>query len=55
MDGAAAKAALQSLQARYNAEQAALAALQQRAIDHTAPPPAQRQGFWRGLLKARGN
>jgi tRNA A-37 threonylcarbamoyl transferase component Bud32 len=55
MDGAAAKAALQSLQARYNTEQAALAALQQRAIDHTAPPPAQRQGFWRGLLKARGN
>jgi serine/threonine protein kinase len=56
MDGAAAKAALQSLQGRYNAEQAALAALQQRAIDRMAPPPpARRQGFWRGLLKARGN
>jgi serine/threonine protein kinase len=54
MDGVAAKAALQSLQGRYNAEQAALAALQQRAMDRMAPP-RPRQGFWRGLLKARGN
>jgi len=29
--------------------------LQQRAIDQTIPPPAHRRGFWRGLLKARGN
>ena len=55
MDGAAAKAALQALQSRYNAEQASLASLQQRAIDQTIPPPAHRRGFWRGLLKARGN
>jgi serine/threonine protein kinase len=56
MDGFAARAALQSLQGRYNAEQGALAALQQRALDRMAPPPPQRrQGFWRGLLKARDN
>ena len=55
MDIAAAKAALQALQGRYNSEQAALAALQQRVIEQKGPAPSRRQGFWRGLLKARGN
>lgn len=56
IDGAAAKAALESLQARYNAEHAALAALHERANETSrAPAEPRREGFWRGLLKARGN
>lgn len=56
MDPTVAKAALEALQTRYNAEQAALAALHERAIEMTAPPAeSRRQGFWRGLLKVRGN
>lgn len=55
IDGAAAKAALEALQGKYNAEQAALAALQQRAADAMTPGRPRRLGFWRGLLRARGN
>jgi eukaryotic-like serine/threonine-protein kinase len=55
IDGAAARTVLQSLQARYNAEQAALAALQQRALDQVTRAGGRRAGFWRGFLKARGN
>jgi serine/threonine protein kinase len=55
IDGAAARTVLQSLQARYNAEQAALAALHQRALDQVTPARGRRAGFWRGFLKARGN
>lgn len=55
MEAAAAKTALEALQVKYNAEQAALAALHRRAIETMTPEPARRQGFWRGLLKARGN
>jgi serine/threonine protein kinase len=54
IDGTAARTVLQALQARYNTEQAALAALQQRALDQAAVR-SRRAGFWRGLLKARGN
>ena len=54
IDGTAARTVLQALQARYNTEQAALAALQQRALDHAAAR-SRRAGFWRGLLKARSN
>ena len=55
MDAAAAKAALEALQTRYNTEQAALATLQQRAIETITPERSRRQSFWRGLLRARGN
>jgi serine/threonine protein kinase len=57
MDRAAAVAALERLQARHNAEQAAVADLQARAADvMQASREADRpRGFWRGLLKARGN
>lgn len=56
IDGMAAKAALEALQARYNAEQAAFAALHERTIEAMSPPAeSRRQGFWRGLLKVRGN
>ncbi|HJR60855.1 MAG TPA: serine/threonine-protein kinase [Vicinamibacterales bacterium] len=57
MDRAVANAALEALQGRYNAEQAALAALHERADEAARPPsgPRSRGSFWRGLLKARGN
>ena len=55
IDAAAAKVALEDLQAEYNQEQAALAILQRRAIETMTPEPSRRQGFWRGLLRARGN
>ena len=55
MDGAAAKAALEALQARYNAEQAAIAELQQRVGQLTPPAPERPRSFWRSLLKARSN
>ncbi len=55
MDRAVANAALEALQGRHNAEQAALAALQQRAADAARTPGRSRTSFWRGLLKARGN
>ncbi len=58
MDRTVANAALEALQARHNAEQAALAALRDRAAGKTSSPadetPQQdRAGFWRGLLKPR--
>ena len=58
MDRAVANAGLEALQGRYNAEQAAIAALHERAAEALRPPdPASRtrSSFWRGLLKARGN
>jgi tRNA A-37 threonylcarbamoyl transferase component Bud32 len=59
MDRAVAAAALEALQARHNAEQAALAALHQRAVDalgvRPAAPGRSRGAFWRGLLKTRGH
>jgi hypothetical protein len=57
MDPAAAKAALESLQGRHNAEQAALATLRERAREATRSSPTARPrgSFWRGLLKVRGN
>ena len=56
MDKAVANAALEALQQRHNAEQAALAALQDRVTDsmRSAPPQTPQKGsFWRGLLKTR--
>jgi hypothetical protein len=56
MDKAVANAALEALQQRHNAEQAALAALQERVTDsmRSAPPQTPQKGsFWRGLLKTR--
>jgi len=58
IDKAAASAALEALQQRHNAEQAALAALQDRVTDSMGPtsttaPPRAKGSFWRGLLKTR--
>lgn len=57
VDKSAATAALEALQQRHNAEQAALAALHERVADSMRPPtpaPARTRGsFWRGLLKTR--
>jgi len=57
IDKTAATAALESLQQRHNAEQAALAALHDRVTDAMRPatpaPPRTRGSFWRGLLKTR--
>jgi serine/threonine protein kinase len=57
LDKAAATAALEGLQQRHNAEQAALAALHERVTDSMRPasaaPPKSRGSFWRGLLKTR--
>lgn len=57
MDRSVANAALEALLGRHNAEQAALAAMRERA---GAPGPAasvetpqQERGFWRGLMKPR--
>jgi len=56
MDRAAATAVLESLQARHNAEQAALAALHNRAIDSRGAVPAGKpRSFWSGLRRLRGN
>jgi serine/threonine-protein kinase len=55
MDRAVANAGLEALQGRYNAEQAAIAALHERAADAPEPASRTRSSFWRGLLKARGN
>ncbi len=55
-DRAVLNAALQALQVRHNAEQAALAALRERvAGGGDAGGDRSRSGFWRGLLKPRGN
>jgi eukaryotic-like serine/threonine-protein kinase len=58
IDKAAASAALEALQQRHNAEQAALAALHDRVADSMRPaspePTRTRGSFWRGLLKTRG-
>ena len=55
-DRAVLNAALQALQVRHNAEQAALAALRERASGGAASDADRgRSGFWRGLLKPRGN
>ena len=56
MDRTVASAALEGLQARHNAEQAALAALRERAGASTpgsAPQPPPERGFWRSLIKPR--
>jgi serine/threonine protein kinase len=57
MDRTVARATLEALQARHNAEQAALAALRERAgapgPGASAEPPSQRGGFWRSLIKPR--
>lgn len=59
LDRSAANAALESLQSLYNAERAALAAMQERAQERAAagaaPAGAPRGSFWRGLLKRRSN
>jgi serine/threonine protein kinase len=55
-DRAVLNAALQALQVRHNAEQAALSALRERATGGAAGDGDRgRSGFWRGLLKPRGN
>jgi serine/threonine protein kinase len=55
-DRAVLTAALQALQVRHNGEQAALAALRERAAGGSdAGGDRSRSGFWRGLLKPRGN
>lgn len=56
-DRAVLNAALQALQVRHNAEQAALAALRERAAGGAGDGSGDRSrsGFWRGLLKPRGN
>ena len=55
-DRAVLNAALQALQVRHNAEQAALAALREHAAGGAAGEGDRgRSGFWRGLLKPRGN
>jgi eukaryotic-like serine/threonine-protein kinase len=54
MDPAAAHAALESLQGRYNAEGAAIEALRQRASEIAGGPAGRtrtRGSFWRGILK----
>ena len=57
MDRSVATAALEALQSRHNAEQAALAALRERAgASDTAgrvETPQRERGFWRGLIKPR--
>jgi serine/threonine protein kinase len=56
VDRSVASAALETLQQRHNAEQAALAALHERAVDAMRPPavPERSLGsFWRGLRKER--
>ncbi len=55
LDRSAANAALEALQSLYNAERAALAAMQERALDDASVPAPSRDSFWRGLLKRRGN
>jgi hypothetical protein len=61
IDRAVATAALEALQSRHNAEQAALAALRERTTDALKPsaaegaPDRSRGGFWRDLLGPRGN
>ncbi len=58
MDRLVANTALEALQGRHNAEEAALAALHERAADAMAAPAApdrSRGSFWRGLLKTRGD
>lgn len=54
-DRAVLNAALQALQVRHNAEQAALAALREQAAGGGEGGDRNRSGFWRGLLKPRGN
>jgi serine/threonine protein kinase len=56
MDRSVANAALEALQGRHNAEQAALAGLRERARaagPGTAETDEPRGGFWRGLMKPR--
>ncbi len=57
MDRSVAKAMLEALQGRHNAEQAALAALRERAgapgPAAAAETPQPERGFWRGLMKPR--
>jgi serine/threonine protein kinase len=58
MDRTVANAALEALQVRHNAEQAALAALRDQQADavRTSTHPSgepRAGGFWRGLLKTR--
>jgi serine/threonine protein kinase len=57
MDRSVAKATLEALQGRHNAEQAALAALRERAGALGPAPatdaPQSERGFWRGLMKPR--
>ena len=57
MDRSVAKAALEALQRRHNAERAALAAMRERRCapraGDAAETPAAPRGFWRGLLKPR--
>ena len=60
MDRTVATAALEALQVRHNAEQAAVAALREQQADALRPGPktgapdrARAGGFWRGLLKTR--
>jgi serine/threonine protein kinase len=54
LDRSAANAALESLQSLYNAERAALAAMQDRVLDGVSAS-ASKPSFWRGLLKRRSN
>jgi len=49
LDRSAANAALEALQSLYNAERAALAAMQERALDDASVPAPSRASFWRGL------
>ena len=55
MDRSVVMAALEALQARHNAEQAALAALRERAgaADPAGRVETQHRGFWRSLIKPR--
>ena len=58
MDRTVADAALEALQVRHNAEQAALAALRERASAGVRADPAadgRHAGFWRGLVKPRSD
>ena len=57
LDRAAANAALESLQSLYNAERAALAAMQDQVLDGVSASSAvaPRKSFWRGLLNRRSN
>lgn len=54
LDRSAANAALEALQSLYNAERAALAAMQDRVLDGVSAAPS-KPSFWRGLLKRRTN